>query len=400
MDMKIVMIAPTPFFADRGCHTRIYGEIKGLQKIGYRVILVTYGLGRDVPGVETVRCFNFPWYHKLTAGPSVWKILLLPFIAHTARKTIRREKPDVVHAHLHEGALTAAWCRIFCRKPLYFFDCQGSLSGELAGHHAVNAKGMLFRMVRFVERKIDHLFPIVTQSEQQVQILKSFGVPDAKICNAMDAVDTDLYHPMEPDMELARELKIDLSRPRVLYMGLLSEYQGTSLMIQAFAHAAKRIPDVQFIIIGYPNEERYKQEVRDAGIEKQTVFIGKISYEETARYLSLSQVAVAPKISLAEGDGKLYNYMAMRMGIACFDRSVSREILGDAGLYAPLGDAQSLGEKLICLLTDTSEREQLGEKALQRAKRYSIIESARKIDAFYTAVEENRFSGSIEAHDI
>ena len=78
--MKIVMIAPTPFFADRGCHTRIYGEIKGLQQLGHQVVLVTYGLGRDMPGVRTVRCFNFPWYRKLTAGPSVWKILLLPFI--------------------------------------------------------------------------------------------------------------------------------------------------------------------------------------------------------------------------------------------------------------------------------------------------------------------------------
>ena len=385
--MKIVMIAPTPFFADRGCHTRIYGEIKGLQKIGHRVILVTYGLGRDVPGVETVRCFNFPWYHKLTAGPSVWKILLLPFIAHTARKTIRREKPDIVHAHLHEGAMTAAWCRIFCRKPRYVFDCQGSLSGELAGHHAVQPKGMLFRMVRFIEKKTDHLFPVVTQSEQQVRILKAFGVPDEKICNAMDAVDTDLYHPMEPDEELAKAWKIDLSRPRVLYMGLLSDYQGTGLMIRAFAGVAKRIPDAQFIIIGYPNEEKYKKEVQNAGIEKQTVFIGKIPYEETARYLSLSRVAVAPKISLAEGDGKLYNYMAMRMGIACFDRSVSREILGDAGLYAPLGDAEGLGEQLICLLTDPSEREQLGERALQRAERFSIIESAKKIDAFYRTLE-------------
>ena len=72
--MKIVMIAPTPFFADRGCHTRIYGEIRGLQAMGHRVILVTYGLGRDMPGAETVRCFNFPWYRKLSAGPSVWKI--------------------------------------------------------------------------------------------------------------------------------------------------------------------------------------------------------------------------------------------------------------------------------------------------------------------------------------
>ena len=381
--LKIVMIAPTPFFADRGCHTRIYGEIRGLQKLGHRVTLVTYGLGRDVPGAETVRCFNFPWYKKLTAGPSVWKILLLPCIAHTARKTIRKLKPDVVHAHLHEGAVAARWCRLFHRKPVYLFDCQGSLSGELAGHHAVRENGWIFRCVRRIEKRIDSFFPVITQSEQLKGQLMSLGVPENRILNAMDAVDTDLYQPAEPDQALAERLGVDLSKPRVLYMGLLSEYQGTSLMIKAFARTAALVPDVRFIIIGYPDEEKYRKELENAGILDRTVMIGKIPYEETPKYLALSRVAVAPKISLSEGDGKLYNYMSMGMGIACFERSVSKEILGDAGLYAPMGDAEQLGEQLAWLLQHPQEAEALGGKARIRAARLSIHENATKIDAFY-----------------
>lgn len=381
--LTIVMIAPTPFFADRGCHTRIYGEIRGLQKLGHRVVLVTYGLGRDMPGVETVRCFNFPWYKKLTAGPSVWKILLLPMIAHTARKTIGKIRPDVVHAHLHEGAAAARWCRLFHRKPAYFFDCQGSLSGELAGHHAVRENGLMFRCIRRIEKKIDSFFPVITQSTQMKEQLKAFGVKEKRILNAMDAVDTDLYRPAAPDAALAERTGVDLSRPRVLYMGLLTEYQGTSLMIRAFARTAELVPDAQFIIIGYPNEEKYRREAEEAGILDRTVFIGKVPYEETPVYLALSSVAVAPKISLSEGDGKLYNYMSMEMGIACFDRSVSREILGDAGLYAPMKDAEKLGEQLAWLLEHPEEAAALGKKGRARAEQLSIHENARLIDAFY-----------------
>ena len=381
--MKIVMIAPTPFFADRGCHTRIYGEIRGLQAMGHRVILVTYGLGRDMPGAETVRCFNFPWYRKLSAGPSVWKILLLPVIAHKARKTIRREKPDVVHAHLHEGAVAARWCRIFCRKPLYIFDCQGSLSGELAGHKAIGEKGLIFRTVRAVEKRIDRFFPVLTQSEELTAQLVSFGVPRERIRNVMDAADTDLYRPAEPDPALAEKLGIDLAKPRALYMGLLSEYQGTSLMLRAFARAAEKVKDAQFIIIGYPNEEKYRQEAAELGLLDRTVFVGKLPYEETAEYLRLSEVAAAPKISLSEGDGKLYNYMATGMAAVCFERSISREILGDAGLYAPMGDETKFGEQLARLMLDPQERKALGEKARKRAEGFSIHENAKKIDAFY-----------------
>ena len=128
----------------------------------------------------------------------------------------------------------------------------------------------------------------------------------------------------------------------------------------------------------------------EAGILDRTVFIGKIPYEETPRYLALSRVAVAPKISLSEGDGKLYNYMSMGMGIACFDRSVSREILGDAGLYAPMKDTDALAEKLAWLLENPAEAEELGRKARIRAENWSIHENARKIDAFYRKQADER----------
>ena len=123
--MRVLMIAPTPFFADRGCHTRIYEEIKALQKRGHEVKLCTYGLGRDVPGIEIVRTVHLPWYQKLSAGPSKTKILLLPLLLITVLQECHRFKPDVVHAHLHEGACLAKVCRLFYPRAAYVFDMQG-----------------------------------------------------------------------------------------------------------------------------------------------------------------------------------------------------------------------------------------------------------------------------------
>ena len=50
--MKILVIAPTPFFADRGCHVRIYEEAKALLKLGYQVKIVTYHLGKNPTGLD------------------------------------------------------------------------------------------------------------------------------------------------------------------------------------------------------------------------------------------------------------------------------------------------------------------------------------------------------------
>src|SRR4030095_11361156 len=68
---RILMVAPTPFFADRGCHVRILGEAQALIELGNEVKICTYPLGRDVPGIPTERTLPVPWYRKLSAGPSV-----------------------------------------------------------------------------------------------------------------------------------------------------------------------------------------------------------------------------------------------------------------------------------------------------------------------------------------
>lgn len=205
--MKIVMIAPTPFFADRGCHTRIYGEITALQRLGHEIKLVTYGLGRDMPGIQTIRCYNFPWYEKLTAGPSVWKIMLLPFIALRAKKVIKEDNPDIVHAHLHEGAFVAKFCQFFYKKPLYVFDCQGSLSGEIIQHKFIKKGGILHYFFSWLEKKIDNWFPVITQSENlYCQIKDMRGGVSNKIINVMDAVDINMFYPRDPDIELVKNI--------------------------------------------------------------------------------------------------------------------------------------------------------------------------------------------------
>lgn len=384
--MKIMMIAPTPFFADRGCHTRIYGEITALQRLGYEVELVTYGLGRDIEGVKTVRSYNFPWYNKLTAGPSVWKILLLPFIFYTARKEIKRYNPDIVHAHLHEGAFIAKFCKMLDRnkKRLYVFDLQGSLSGEIIQHKFVKENGIFHKFFIALEKKINSWFPIITQSDNLYEQLIKMGVKKERIVNAMDAVDTVTFTPREPDKELTHMLNLDNGKKKVLFMGLLESYQGVDYMFEAFGIVKKQYDNVEFIVIGFPNIDKYRNKAKELGIEKDVKFIGKVRFEDVPSYLSLSKIAVAPKIADAEGDGKIYNYMAMGMAVVAFDRSVSREILADTGIFANMKDQKDMADKILELLKDDELVRQQGLLTRQRAKDYLSTDiSARKIDNFY-----------------
>ena len=157
--MKILHIAPTPFFADRGCHPRILGEIAHLQHAGHDVVLVTYHIGRDLEGISTRRIPTVPWYHKLEAGASWHKFYLDALLLWTALKTARRRKPAVIHGHLHEGALIgwAVSLLASARRIPVVFDVQGSLSGELEAYGFVKKNSFLKAVFAGIEKLICRL---------------------------------------------------------------------------------------------------------------------------------------------------------------------------------------------------------------------------------------------------
>jgi len=96
------------------------------------------------------------------------------------------------------------------------------------------------------------------------------------------------------------------------------------------------------------------------GLSDCVTFTGAIPYEEAPDYLALGTVAVAPKLSLTEGNGKLLNYMSMGLPTLAYDSPVSREILGDLGVYAPPGDWSALSIELENMLREPGALTQRG----------------------------------------
>ena len=115
-------------------------------------------------------------------------------------------------------------------------------------------------------------------------------------------------------------------------------------------------------------------------------FTGKVPYEEAPRFLSLGDIAVAPKLSATEGAGKLLNYMAVALPTVAFDTPVSHEYLGEHGVYAAYGDAAELARCLEGLLDDPQRRAELGAALRQRAQqRYSWEGAGRAILEVYAS---------------
>jgi len=392
------MVAPTSFFGDYGCHVRILEETLALQALGHRVRIVTYPRGRDLPHIEIERTMPIPWRVNYEVGSSRHKVGLDIFLTSRVLRAARRFKPDIIHGHLHEGALMG-WlaARVF-RKPLVF-DFQGSLTGEMVDHHFLNPRGMLYRPLRWLEGWIDRQPTVVfTSAAYQADLLtKEYGVAPSRVVHIPDAVNPDWFRPWsDQEREEFRTKKFQLkadtlgiepARPVVVYLGLLADYQGVGLLLEAAKKVLENGTDAHFVIMGYPGAEKYITRAREMGIAERVLFPGRIAYEDIARWLAIGNVAVAPKVSQTEGNGKILNYMASGLPVVAFDTPVARDYLGEDGVYAPTGEVDALACGIESLLVDRAAAKALGKRLRARAiEKFSWDASARKMEAVYNGI--------------
>ena len=396
MGYDVLAIAPTSFFADYGCHVRILEEARALQRRGHRVTVCTYHSGRDPEGITVARMPRVPWHAEVRVGSHYHKLYFDALLA--ARALLAAAGPvDVVHAHLHDGALIGYFVSRLRRVPLVF-DYQGSLTREMVDHQFLRAESPLYRPVSWLERTIDGLADVVlTSSTNAAQALvaardgrTSAGPPVAAL---LDGVDLQNFAPRRPPevAALRASYGIPAGRRVVGYVGLLAEYQGVGDLIFAARRVVERRPDTHFLIMGFPGLERYWRQAYDLQILDNVTFTGRVPYEQLPLHLSLADVAVSAKRSASEANGKLLNYMAMGLPTVAYETPVSRELLGEHGVYAPPGDVAALGEALLGLLDDGGRRASLGRALRARAlSRFSWDGVGARLESVYESLRAGR----------
>jgi len=392
MQFSVLKIAPTSFFADYGCHVRIYEETLALQALGNRVTVCTYHTGHDVAGIDVRRAMNTPGRQSVQVGSNLSKLYYDVLLFLKTAQATKDVHPDIIHAHLHEGALIGYPISRLARVPL-IFDFQGSLTSEMLDHDFLRRESLLFRPLRMLEKLTNRLpEAIVTSSQNAADILvRDFAYPANKVFTVPDCVNAERFFPhwqlasQDGIRDLKVRLGIPLERKVVVYLGLLAEYQGIGHLLEAAAHLVKeRKAPVHFLIMGFPGEDRYRLRAAQLGISENVTFTGRIPYLEAPSYLLLGDVAVSPKMSETEGNGKLLNYMAAGLPTATFDTPVAREILGELGVFAKQGNAKSLARALEFLLVEERAASEIALRLrLKAVREHSWEKAGRQITEIY-----------------
>lgn len=386
---KVLMIAPTSFFSDYGGHIRILEETLALQALGNQITIVTYYKGRDVAGLDIRRTAPLPYRTDYEVGSSRHKIAFDIYLSIKALQVALRERPDIIHAHMHEGALIGSVLAKLLQIPMVF-DFQGSMTAEMVDHKFLHPNGRMYKFLYKLERFINHQAKaILTSSNQAYEMLRStFHIGENRLQALPDCVDILRFDPTKfsdvAKQHLRASLQIPPDRPIVAYLGLLTDYQGIPHILQAAALLKQRGVCCHFLIMGFPNVLHYQAMANGLGVADYVTLPGKIPYDDAPYWLSLGDVAVSAKVSTTEGSGKLLNYMALGIPIVAYDTPVHREYLAETGVYVAPHDVYGFAKAIERLLSDDELRAQIGRKVYKRVRNvYTWVQAAQKIDNLY-----------------
>src|SRR6266516_2938760 len=238
--VRILMIAPEPFFEPRGTPFSEFHRIRALTALGHQVDLVTYPFGQPVsiPGLRIFRSLKPPFLRAVKIGPSAAKIPLDALLSFTAVRCALSSRYDAIHSH-EEAGLIGVVLAALLRVP-HLYDMHSSLPQQLtnfAFSESRLVRGVFLAIERFIIRHSRVVVVICPSLEETVRAVD----PRARtvlIENAPGAGE-------EQATSFRLSLGLADQTPVVLYTGTFEAYQGLDLLFESMAVVRRDRPDAR-----------------------------------------------------------------------------------------------------------------------------------------------------------
>jgi glycosyltransferase involved in cell wall biosynthesis len=382
--MRILVLAPQPFFQERGTPIAVRLAVETLaEKLAHNrtphhpIDLLVYDEGSDItiPGVRLMRVRTPRVLRGVRPGISIKKLLcdgLMALQVFSLLIRARSNQYDVIHAV--EESVFIAWAARKIFGIPYIYDMDSSLALQLTER---------WWWCKPVLRVLQYL--------EGIAIRGSISV--APVCDALQVIarqhgststvllrDVSLLDSAEPPTEDSdtRFLgRINLTDKVLLYVGNLEPYQGIDLLIESFARIAHCLPHARLVIIGGTPDaiERYQSRVDSLQCSSQVVFLGARPLHELAVHLQAADILVSPRTKGNNTPMKIYSYLHSGTPVLATDLPTHQQVLNSSIALLARPNPEEFGDAMKRLMEDSELRHSLGTHARLVAQKLYTIEA-------------------------
>jgi glycosyltransferase involved in cell wall biosynthesis len=367
--MKILLLAPHPFFSERGTPIAVRLAVEALCAMGHQVDLLTYHEGQDIEitGMRLVRISAPPGIRNIPIGFSVKKLVCDLWMAIAAYRLIFRNHYDVVHS-VEESVFIALAARPF-GKFRVVYDMDSLMADQIAEKWP--KAGPIIPMLRWIERqamsRADLVLPVC-----EAIAARARAATDPRLVHLLP----DVAFPPPDNLANAEDLRTHckLPGPLALYVGNLEGYQGVGLAMEALAAVPEAKRCNLIVIGGTPTTiDEHKKMAAAFGLHDNVIFLGQRPIALLGSYLRQADILCSPRLKGVNTPMKIYSYMAAGRAILATDIVSHTQVLNDECALLTAPTAAAMADGFMRLAGDETLRSRLGSAAATRAtKEYGL----------------------------
>ena len=388
--MKILMLAPQPFFEPRGTPISVYQRLEALSAIGHHIDLITYHVGKDVefPNVRIHRVRKIKRIQHVRIGPSRAKILLDTLMFFKAIRMLMTKRYDVIHSHEEGAFFGVILARIFRTRHVY--DMHSVLSKQL-GNFDFGNKPIFVKIFEMLERMVIKSSNAVINVGADLNEYVASVDPEIERITienvALHAYQTSVQP--EAVQELAEKLNLH-GRIPIVYTGTYERYQGLDMVLDCAGKVVKQVPNAIFIFVGaktYQAQE-WTEKAAAKNLSGHTLFLDVVPPEDSMVFLAYASILISPRLHGTTIPLKIYSYLHSGKPIVATNINAHTQVLtpDTAMLVAPNKDA--FAEGILEVLADPQLAECLGRNAHRLAQEnFNYQNYMMKVNQIYNTLE-------------
>jgi len=374
--MRVLALAPHPFYIDRGSPIDFDLLLRALSNRGEEVEAIVYSVGedREYLNVRIHRTRAPRWLGLTPPGFSLRKLLNDILVFVEARRLIRTSSFDVIHA-VEETVFLAMIFKALYKLP-YIYDMDSSISQQMV-------------------EQLPILRPLRSLLDWCEKRAISGSIAVAPVCNALADLasrrgaeyvvtlhDISQLSPAH-DNELS-DLRKELGSDGVfiLYVGNLAPYQGVDLLFEGFALAARKDPTLHLGIAGGSPKRinQYEEMANRLRISDRSHFLGPWPAANLGTLLRSADILAAPRIRGINTPMKIFPYLHSGKAVLATDLPTHNQLLDSSVAYLAPPTADGFANGILVLAHDSDLRHQLG------AAGQEFVEENHTFDAHQTRV--------------
>ncbi len=239
-----------------------------------------------------------------------------------------------------------------------------------------------------------HTDGVVVGNQDGAEVLRQRGYQKALRVMPQLGVDEGLFRP-QPQPKLAAQLGIQPSDFVVGFVGRFVEEKGLLTLMKALVNLKDR--PWKWLLLGRGAlKETLLDRATQAGVLDRLIWVESVPHAEVFRYINLMNTLVLPsetthqfKTLTSSGWKEQFGHvlieaMACQVPVIGSDSGEILNVIADAGLVFPEGDAAALSDRLTQLIDHPEQARELGQRGYQRAiAHYTNHALAKELLSFY-----------------